>query len=84
MKWLFASIVTLVIGIAAALPTSAQAGPIIYRGGPYDRWANTGYVYPNMWGYNYPYTWYSSNWGYSPYTGYYYSYPYYSGYYYGY
>jgi hypothetical protein len=69
MKWLFASIVTLVIGIAAALPTSAQAGPLIHRGGPYDRWVETGYVFPGLWGYNY-----NSGYYYNPITGYYYYY----------
>jgi hypothetical protein len=76
MKWLFALIASLAIGVAASVPTSSQAGPIIYRGGPYDRWANTGYVYPNAWGYNYPYTWYNPNWS----GGYYYNGYYYSGY----
>ncbi|HLW66607.1 MAG TPA: hypothetical protein VKS79_14930 [Gemmataceae bacterium] len=84
MKWLFALIASLAIGVASFMPTSAQAGPLIYRGGPYDRWVNTGYVYPNAWGYNYPYTWYNPYWGGGYYNGFYYSSPYYSGYYYGY
>jgi hypothetical protein len=68
MKYLFALVLVLAMGIVAVMPTDAQAGPIIYRGGAWDRWADTGYVFPGVWGYNYNPGYYS----YNPYTGRYY------------
>jgi hypothetical protein len=69
-RFVIASIASLAVGLVGMFSSSAQAGPLIYRGGPYDRWANTGYVYPNVWGYNYPYTWYNPYWNSGYYSGY--------------
>ena len=78
MKYLSALVLTLVLGIAAALPTKANAGPIIYRAGPYDRWAESGYMLPRAWGYDYAPGYYN----YNSYSYYYYNPGYAAPYYY--
>jgi hypothetical protein len=86
MKFVCALVLVLVLGVLAVLPASVQAGPIIYRGGAWDRWVDTGYAFPGAWGYSYSpgYYQYNPNSGYyyynsgyltPAYSGYYYTYP---------
>ncbi|HLW66188.1 MAG TPA: hypothetical protein VKS79_12825 [Gemmataceae bacterium] len=43
MRYTLVSLVLAAIGAIAILPADAQAGPFRYRGGPWDRWAASGY-----------------------------------------
>jgi hypothetical protein len=53
MRTLFTIVVVLAIGLVAFMPADAQAGPLTYRGGPWDRLIDTGYVFPGLWGNDY-------------------------------
>jgi len=49
MRYVFGLVLLLVIGLVMLLPSRAQAGPFVYRGGAWDRWVNTGYMFPGLW-----------------------------------
>src|SRR5262249_53646357 len=74
MRYAFGLIVAAVLGVAALSPSKSEAGPLIYRGGPWDRWVQPVYDYAT--GYSsggmYYYPTYSSYYYPSGYTTYYY------------
>jgi hypothetical protein len=49
MRKAFVLLLVVALGLITFWPSSAQAGPFIYRGGAWDRMAETGYAFPNLW-----------------------------------
>src|SRR5262245_30277884 len=43
MRFVFTLSLLSGLGLVAVLPSDVQAGPFIYRGGPWDRWVGSGY-----------------------------------------
>lgn len=86
MRKVFALTISAIVGLAMFAPAPAKAGPLIYRGGPWDRWVspvmsavtgdywNSGYYYPGYASSYYPSTsyYYPSTSSYYPSTSYYY------------
>jgi hypothetical protein len=65
MRYTFGLILAAVLGVAAFSPSKSQAGPFIYRGGPWDRWVapvfNGGYLVDNGYWYNGTYYYYPTS-----------------------
>ena len=72
MKKIFALAVAAVVSLAMFAPSPVKAGPIIYRGGPWDRWVSpvVSAVTGDYWTSGYYYPGYASS--YYPSTSYYY------------
>jgi hypothetical protein len=77
MRYAFALLLLIVLGLIAVLPANVQAGPFIYRGGAWDRMAQSNYSNPGYWNYRNGYT---GSYNYSPYYGNYYYQPGYNRY----
>jgi hypothetical protein len=54
MRYAFTLIAAAVVGLAGLTPAESKAGPFIYRGA-WDRWVDTAYVFPGLYGYSYDY-----------------------------
>jgi hypothetical protein len=73
MKKIFALTIAAIVGLAMFAPSPVKAGPIIYRGGPWDRWVSpvVSAVTGDYWASGYYYPGYASSY-YYPSTSYYY------------